>query len=662
LRGVFIVIRDLVAEVITRSVAALQEAGELPAVELPTFEIERPQHPTHGDYATNVAMKLAAAARASGEKVNPRALGELIAARVRETAAVVPAYDLIESVEVAGPGFINVRLAKAWLLRQIPHILAAGNTLGCSDQGQGQRVNLEFVSANPTGPVTVGNGRGAFIGDALSSALSAAGYDVTKEYYFNNAGGQIGRLGGSMEYYLLLALGKKDEAEATYAALPVVQPKVKRVYGSAAEVAANDTSATSERDEHGADEAGGADGADAADENADDADKAADTQAEQASARKEGYFAPFYEALAQRMVAAGEASLLEEPDTEKRRAAIGKAASDHVMQDIRQSLEKMRVEFDVWFNEASLSTNGEVEQGIADLRAGGHTYEKDGALWVRTTDFGDDLDRVVLRSNGASTYFASDVAYMRNKFGRGFDRLIFVLGADHHGYIARLKSIAQSLGRPAESAQVVLNQQVTLKVDGKGVKMGKRLGNAVTLDELYEDIGPDVTRFFYLMRSNDTPLEFDLNLARKQSEENPGLTVQYAHARAAGVLRKATDQRITEEQYGDADVGVLANDPEDELGHELTLIRQILRLEEVVERVSETLEPHHLSRYGMDLADAFHLFYDHCPILKQTADIPTGVRMARMRLLRAGMAGLARTLTLIGMSAPERMERETPEA
>jgi arginyl-tRNA synthetase len=332
------------------------------------------------------------------------------------------------------------------------------------------------------------------------------------------------------------------------------------------------------------------------------------------------------------------------------------------MLDIKQTLEKMRVEFDVWFNEASLSSGGELEQGIADLRAAGHTYEKDGALWVRTTDFGDDRDRVVLRSNGASTYFASDVAYMRNKFERGFDHLIFVLGADHHGYISRLKSIAQSLGRNAESAQVVLNQQVTLKVDGKGVKMGKRLGNAVTLDELYEDIGPDVTRFFYLMRSNDTPLEFDLGLARKQTDENPGLSVQYAHARAFGVFRKAADQGISEEQYGDADVTVLAADAPEQLGHELTLIRQILRLEEIVERIAQTMEPHHLTRYSMDLADAFHLFYDHCPILKQGADIPHDVRMARLRLLRAGQAGLARTLTLIGMSAPERMERETPEA
>ncbi|HEY1386934.1 MAG TPA: arginine--tRNA ligase, partial [Ktedonobacterales bacterium] len=401
-------IRDLVAEVITRSVAALQEAGELPAVEIPPFEVERAQNPVFGDYATNVAMKLAAAVRASGAKANPRALAETIAARVRETAAVVPAYDLIDSVEVAGPGFINVRLANDWLLRQTAEILAAGNTLGCIELGAGQRVNVEFVSANPTGPVTVGNGRGAFIGDALAGVLSAAGYEVTREYYFNNAGGQINRLGGSMEYYLLLAQGKTAEAEAVHASLPEVQAKKKRVYGHKDE-------AEAEADEQ------------AADDEATPHDDVLEERSASAPAKKEGYFAPFYEALAERMIAVGAASLLDEPDVEKRRAAIGRAASDLVIEDIKQTLQKMRVEFDVWFNEASLGPSGELKQGIADLRAGEHTYEKDGALWVRTTDFGDDLDRVVLRSNGLPTYFASDVAYMRNKFKRGFDQLIFVL-------------------------------------------------------------------------------------------------------------------------------------------------------------------------------------------------------------------------------------------
>ncbi len=299
-----------------------------------------------------------------------------------------------------------------------------------------------------------------------------------------------------------------------------------------------------------------------------------------------------------------------------------------------------------------------LHESIQVLRELGFVKEEDGALWAKTTLFGDDRDRVVLRSNGLPTYFASDVAYMRDKLDRGFDRLIFVLGPDHHGYIARLKAIAGVLGHNPDDVQVLLYQQVNLKQNGKAVKMGKRLGNVVTLDELYEDVGADVTRFFYLMRANDTPLDFDLTLAQQQTDENPGLSVQYAHARASGVFRKAEAQGIHQTDWQKADVRALANDPDGEREYELALMRELLRLEEVVERVSQTLEPHHLTRYAMDLADAFHLFYDHCPILKTGANVSREVRDARFVLLRAAQAGLARTLTLIGMAAPERMERE----
>jgi arginyl-tRNA synthetase len=328
------------------------------------------------------------------------------------------------------------------------------------------------------------------------------------------------------------------------------------------------------------------------------------------------------------------------------------------MDDIRATLARMHVEFDVYFNEASLATSGALLDGIEALRQVGFTREEDGALWAKTSDFGDDLDRVVLRSNGQPTYFAADVAYMRDKFNRGFDKLIIVLGPDHHGYIARLKAIAGVLGRNPEDVHILMYQQVNIKQDGKSVRMGKRLGNAITLDELYDEVGPDVTRFFYLMRANETHLDFDLTLARKQTDENPGLSVQYAHARCAGVLRRAAEQDITAEDYAGADVAALAHDPEGQREHELNVMRQVLRLEEVVERVALSLEPHHLTRYARDLADSFHLFYDNCPILKQGTDVTPEVRDARLLLLRAAQAGLARTLTLLGMDAPERMERE----
>ncbi|HZC78932.1 MAG TPA: arginine--tRNA ligase, partial [Ktedonobacterales bacterium] len=370
---------------------------------------------------------------------------------------------------------------------------------------------------------------------------------------------------------------------------------------------------------------------------------------------EEGYFGTYYETVAERIVSEHGRRVLEILEAE-RPAAIGKFAADIIMENIRQTMAKLHVEFDVFFNQASLATSGEVLESVEELHAAGYVEERDGALWAKTTQFGDDKDRVLVRSNGEPTYFASDVAYMRNKFRRGFEQLIIVLGPDHHGYITRLKAVAQMLGHAADDLHVLLYQTVTVK----GMRMGKRLGNVITLDELYDEVGADVTRFFYLMRSNDTPLDFDLELARKQSEDNPGLSVQYAHARASGVFRKALELGITEEQYAQADTTVLIGDAANELEAELVLMRQLLRLEEVVERAAIALEPHHLTRYGMDLAESFHVFYDNCPILKTGAVVKPEVRAARLRLLRAAQAGLARTLTLLGMSAPERMERAEP--
>lgn len=578
-------IKDTIRDIVAKSVLALQEAGELPDVELPEFDVERPQIAAHGDYATNIAMKLAAAAKAAGQKANPRAIGEAIAGRIRETVDVVPAYELVSAVDVAGPGFINLRLKPDWLLRQAGEVIAAGNSFGDITLGRGQRVNLEYVSANPTGLVTVGNGRGGFIGDTLGNVLRAAGYEVTKEYYFNDAGAQIQKLGRSVEYYLRLAIGEQD-----------------------------------------------------------------------AEKPEEGYFGPYYETVAERMLAASGRKLLDLP-ADDRPDAIGALAKDVIMGDIKQTMEKLRIEFDVFFRQAELEPSGQLTESIEALRAAGFTEEREGAEWAKSTLFGDEKDRVIVRSNGMPTYFAADVAYMRNKFNRGFDRLIMVLGADHHGYIGRLKAVAQMLGHTADDMHVLLYQFVTVK----GMRMGKRLGNAITLDDLYDEVGADITRFFYLMRSHDTALDFDLDLARKQTDENPGLSVQYAHARASGVFRKAAEQGITAKDYADADVAALVSDPPDQLDRELAMIREILRLEEVVERIALSLEPHHLTRYGMELADAFHQFYDNCPILKQGAEVTPAQRAARLRLLRAAQATLERTLTLLGMTAPERMERE-PDA
>ena len=615
-------ISHTIHDIVAKAVASLQEHGEIPAVEVPTFDVVRPQVAAHGDYATNVAMKLAAALREAGQKPNPRGLAERIAQEVRETVSVVPAYDLVSAVEVAGPGFINLRLDTRWLLRQIAAILEAGESFGTVRDGRGRRVNLEFVSANPTGPVTVGNGRGAFIGDVLGNVMRAAGYEVTKEYYFNDSGQQIDKLGFSTERYCRYILGEPvssriDDVENE------AEPEIEK---------------PSERFRK-------LKGQDASDE-------------ESPKARKpKGYYGPYYESVAERLIAQRDRALLDLPAPE-RYTRLGYAAAMIIMNDIKDTMRRMKVEFDVWFNQADLEPSGALTAAIQALRDNGYVEEREGALWMKSTMYGDDQDRVVIRSDGLPTYITSDIAYMRDKFERGFQTLIYVLGPDHHGYIARLRATSGMLGHSPDDAHVLLYGQVNLKQGGKAVRMGKRLGNAVTLDDLYEDVGADVTRFFYLMRANDTPLDFDLDLARKQSSDNPGLSVQYAHARASGVFRKAREQGIAAEQYERADPLALAGDPPGEIEHELNLIRHIIRLEQVVERAATALEPHHLTAYGMELAEAYHQFYDTCPILKAGTNVAPDVRMARLRLMAAARLALARTLHLLGMDAPERMERE----
>ncbi|HEY7835620.1 MAG TPA: arginine--tRNA ligase [Ktedonobacterales bacterium] len=644
-------IRDTIWDIVAHAVAALQESGELPPAEVPAFDITYALLEERGDddariamrqanalrYATNVAMKLAAALRASGALANPRALAETIAAHIRETVAVVPAYELVREVEVAGPGFINLYLDPAWLLAQTGAIVQAGDQFGAVDAGRGRAVNLEFVSANPTGPVTVGNGRGAFIGDTLGNIMRAAGYAVTKEYYFNDAGGQIARLGFSMERYCRFVLGepvscrladKETESEAE-----VAKPSDKYRKDKASSAAGDHESA---------------------------ADGAAGDDARGAHAPKpgkpKGYYSPYYEGVAARLLERHGRALLDLPDGE-RHDRIGAATAALIMEDIQETMRRMKVEFDVWFNQASLEPSGQLQAAIESIRANGYLEEHDGATWMKSSQFGDDQDRVIIRRDGLPTYITSDIAYMRNKFERGFQTLIYVLGPDHHGYIGRLQATSGMLGHDPHDAHVLQYGQVNLKQGGKAVKMGKRLGTAVTLDDLYEDVGADVARFFFLMRGNDTPLDFDLDLARKQSSDNPGLSVQYAHARVCGVFRKARTQRFTPAKYAKADMGALAADPPAELAAELALLRQLLRLEEVVERAATALEPHHLTRYGMDLAEAYHLFYDTCPILKQGTTVAMPVKLARLRLMEAARTGLARTLALLGMDAPERMER-----
>jgi arginyl-tRNA synthetase len=580
-------IRDTIHQMVAAAAAALHERGdlELPEDGLPEFDVERPQRVEHGDYATNLAMKLARPPKA-------RVIAQQIADYLNETVELVPAYALIEKVEIAGPGFINLRLRPAWLLQQAQTIINAGVNVGAITIGNGTRVNLEFVSANPTGPVHIGNGRGGFIGDTIGNVLRAAGYDVTKEYYFNDYGQQINKLGRSIEWYMRKLLGQND-----------------------------------------------------------------------ATKPEEGYFDreddpedTYYQGVARRILedSSTGAALLDAPEDGRERV-IGHAAAQFIINDIKHTMDSLNIKFDVWFNEASLGVSGELQQGLDTLRKGGYLYEKDGATFMETTRFGDDKDRVIIKADGTTTYIASDVAYASNKLNRGFDRLIYVLGPDHHGYIARLKATAMMLGYSADRVHVLLYQQVNLKVDGVSQRMSKRRGTLVTLDELVGLVGVDVTRFFYLMRDANTHLDFDLALAMREGDDNPGLTVQYGHARTAGVLRKAAEVGLNPEiEAKGADMSALLGDTLEQIQAELTLMRELARLEEIIERSSINLEPHHLTKYGMDIAAAFHAFYDRCPMLR--ADSPE-IRAARFALTLAARTTLARVLSLLGMSAPERMDR-----
>jgi len=590
-------LRDTIHRMILSAVAALHERDVLTIPEggLPPFDIEHPAKVEHGDFATNIAMKLI-------KPPKSRELAQHLADYLNELAESVPAYDLIDKVEVAGPGFINIRLRSTWLLRQARAIITAGPKAGQSEVGKGTRINLEFVSANPTGPVHIGNGRGGFIGDTLGNVLRAAGYDVTKEYYFNDFGQQVNKLGRSTEWYIRQQRGETD--------LPKPLDAEGKPIGYF-----------------------------------DNADDPEDT---------------YYAGVARRLVEENPAVLqMFDLPEEERDVAIGHEAGLVIMSDIKRTMANLHIEFDVFFNQASLDETGELQRGIQALRAGGFLYEKDGATWMETSRFDDDKDRVIIKADGETTYIASDVAYALNKLDRGFDRLIYVLGPDHHGYVARLKATAMMFGYSADRVHVLLYQQVNIKVNGESQRMQKRKGNIVTLDELAELVGSDVTRFFYLMRDNDTHLDFDLALAMKQGDDNPGLSVQYGHARVAGVVRKAIEAGLNPDQEAmNANLEVLASDPPEQRAAELALMRELLRLEEVIERAARNLQPHHLTKYGMDVATAFHIFYDRCPILRAENE---QVRAARFALTLAARTILARTLTLLGMSAPDRMERVQAE-
>ena len=551
-----------ITEILTGAVAEAQRQGVLPAGDLPTAPVERPQNPEHGDFAYSLPLRLAKVARKA-----PLQIAESL-------APFVPTNGVIGSVAVASPGFLNLKVNPAWLQDQVQVINDAGETFGDSDVGAGKRIQIEFVSVNPTGPVHVGHARGAVLGSALANALEASGFHVTREYYVNDAGTQMELFYESTYVRYAQALGVDGET------LP-----------------------------------------------------------------ENGYQGQYLTDFGQQLADEHGREFLDMPRHEAIRA-IGEVGIDLMLGAIKGDLARIGVDFDVWFREKTLFTSGQFEAAIAKLEERGYTTERDGAKWFTSTDLGEDKDNVIIRSTGQPTYFASDIAYHRDKFeGRGFDQVINIWGADHQGHVSRMKAVLRALDIDDDRLTILIAQLVTLKNGGDIVRASKRTGQIVTLTDLVEEVGSDACRYFFLARAAESQMDFDMELAKRASSDNPVYYVQYAHARIAGILRQAAERELT---WEDGNPALLTDDAEH------ALLRKMLELPEHIETIAVTLAPHALPHYAVELAAAFHWFYDHCRVLSSDpADAP--VSKARLKLVQAAQVALARTLTLMGMSTPDEM-------
>jgi len=559
-------LKEKLVTCLQQAIIDAQNKGGLLFTTSPEIIIEHPQDPEHGDFASGLPLKLARTM-----KMSPLAIADEIAKHISPPAE-------IDRVIVAPPGFINFILRNDWLSKQVESILAADKSYGTLTLGKGKRIQLEFVSANPTGPLHVGHGRGAVLGSTLANVLSDAGYQVEKEYYLNDAGSQIDTFAHSLYARYCEALGL------------------------CAEMPAN------------------------------------------------GYQGDYMIELAKEIIAeqegkGGAAGKIAEISFEGKDPAqeIGKIGQDKIMERIKSDLELLGVTFDTRCSEKSLYQNGQYDKAIALLQSEGYIAERDNATWFESSALGEDKDNVLVRSDGSPTYFASDVAYHYNKLlERKFDWVIDIWGADHQGHVPRMKTVIKALGKDPEQLKVIICQLVTLRRGKELVKVSKRSGDVITLREVIDEVGSDACRFFFLSRSADSQMDFDIELAKKQSADNPVYYVQYAHARIASILRLAKQRGI---DYSQGDVSLLSTEPE------LTLIRRLILLPEIVDKVATTLQPHHLPYYAQDLATTFHSFYKQCRVVSRDE----ALTKARLKLVRATQIVLAKVLYLMGMTAPEKM-------
>lgn len=576
--------KQQVKETVMNALGRLVAEGKIEAVPLPAFNVERPAEVSHGDFSCNAAMASAKALRN-----NPRAIGQMIA-----DAAVLDGT-VFEKIEVAGPGFLNFFISPLWFNETVGEVISSGSDYGKTELGKGKRVLVEFVSANPTGPMHIGNARGGALGDSLSSVLQFAGYEVEREFYVNDAGNQIEKFGKSLSIrYMQIADGNKADVIASYGDDDVCRkifedeenfPMPEDVYKGVDII------------EHAYN---------------------------------------FYKINGDKFVNA---------DEESRKSALVEYALPLNIDGLEKDLAKYRIVYDTWFRESSLHKSGAVKQIVDMLTEKGQTYEKDGAIWFKASDFGDDQDRVLVRANGIPTYFVPDIAYHYNKLvTRGFDKAIDILGADHHGYIARMKAALTALGVDASKLDIVIMQMVMLVRNGETVKLSKRSGKAITLSTLLDEVPIDAARFFFNLRDPNTHLEFDLELAIEESSNNPVFYVQYAHARICSILR-----RMEEEGTG------YSNIPVSELNFnhpaELALIRHIAALPNCINEAAKDYNPSKITKYLCDLAQLFHKFYDNCKIKGEEENI----LQSRLSLCVATKTVFKNLLDLLKVDAPEKM-------
>ena len=556
-------IKDQLIDMINKAISEARQSGQLQVADVPEITLEPPKNKSFGDFTTNVALTLAREA-----SMPPREVAQKIIDHMKSGDG------LVERTEIAGAGFINFYLKPDWLYDILRRIAKEGDQYGRSNFGGGEKVQVEFVSANPNGPITVAHGRGGAIGDAIASILSAAGYDVTRESYINDAvnSTQMQNFGKSVHARYLQVLGQD---------YPMPE---------------------------------------------------------------DGYQGEYVKDIAKDLVDKYGDKFLATPE-EERIILFTKMAEEEMIELQKRELEKFGIKHDVWFSERTLHESGKVSDVIEALKEKGFAYEKNGALWLKSTAFGDDKDRALVRSNGQPTYIAADAAYHLDKFKRGFSRVIDCWGPDHHGYIARTKAAVAALGCDPNNLDIVIYQAVRLFSGGEIVMMSKRAGDVILLSELVDEVGKDAARFFFLMRSADSTLDFDLELAKSQSSENPVFYVQYAHARICSILRKAEESGIKIPSANDADLSVIAH------AAEIDLIKKLSELPDLVVELGQSYEVHRMTRYAQDLAAIFHGFYTECRVVSEDEKLTS----ARLALVDGTRTVLANTLHLLGLSAPEKM-------